>query len=146
MGSVFLAVHIIGASLGQVLALAACVVALLYLWQRYRLKHKNFNVLSSRIPALDQLEKILLSCLWLGFIFISLALASGVYYFFRQGEYSSPAVEKFIWASTVWLWYLATLLMKSVYAQPSRRIAQMSLVGFVLLGAAVFGLLFMFIR
>jgi ABC-type uncharacterized transport system permease subunit len=144
--SVFLALHIIGATLGQLLALAACVVALVYLWQRQKLKNKTFYVLSSRVPALDQLEKILLVCLWTGFGFISLALASGVYYFFRQGTYSSQGIEKFIWASTVWLWYLATLVMKSVYAQPSRRIAQMSLVGFVLLGAAVFGLLFMIIR
>jgi ABC-type uncharacterized transport system permease subunit len=142
----FLTWHIIGATLGQGLALVAGVVALLYLWQRHMLKQKRFTAFSARLPALDQLEKILHFCLWAGFIFISLAMASGGYYFFRQGRFSALGVEKFIWASTVWLWYLGTLIMKSVYAQPSRRIAKMSVIGFLLLSVAVYGLLFIIIR
>jgi ABC-type uncharacterized transport system permease subunit len=146
MDSFFLACHIIGATLGQFLALVACVVGILYLWQRAILKKKNFSQLSSRIPALDRLETLLVSCLWVGFVFLTLAMLSGFFYFFRQGEYSTLAIEKVVWASCVWLWYLATLVMKKIFVQPSKRIAQMSLIGFMLLGAAVFGVLFIIIR
>lgn len=140
------AFHIVGATVGQLLALVACIVALVYLWQRNVLKKKTFNQLSRRVPALDWLEKILMGCLWTGFVFLTMALVSGIYYFFNQAEYTAASIEKFVWASLVWLWYLATIVMRKVYSQPSRRIAHMSLVGFMLLGAAVFGLLFMIIR
>ena len=69
MASFFLACHIIGATLGQLLALLACVVAVLYLQQRKILKNKNFQQLSPRLPALDLLEKLLLRSLWGGLYF-----------------------------------------------------------------------------
>lgn len=146
MTSVFLASHIIGATIGQMLALVASIVAVIYLWQRQVLKKKQFSHLSSQVPALDWLENILITCLWTGFLFISMALLSGAYYFWYYGVNSPNAIHKIIWASIVWLWYFVTLLMKRVFAQPSRRIAQMSLVGFMLLGVAVFGTLFMLVR
>jgi ABC-type uncharacterized transport system permease subunit len=146
MASFFLAFHIIGATVGQLCALLACVFAILYLWQRSVLKKKQFSHLSARLPALDWLEQLLITSVWTGFLFLTAAMFSGFFYFFQHGEYSTAAIEKTVWACGVWLWYLATLVMKKVFFQPSRRIAQMSLIGFMLLGAAVFGVLFIIIR
>lgn len=138
---IYVNAHIAMAIIGQAFAIIACAVSVLYLWQQNLLKKKLLTQLSGSLPAIDRLERLLMRTLWTGFIFITLGLLSGA---ILTQLYDLP-VElrlgyKVIWACFVWGWYLATLLARNVFNRSSKRIAQMSLVGFLLLSMTYFGM------
>lgn len=132
--------HISMAIIGQAFAIIACAVSVLYLWQQNLLKKKLLNQLSGGLPAIDRLERLLMRALWTGFLFITLGLLSGAYLIQAYIVPPESLGFKVIWATFVWVWYLATLLARNVFNRSSKRIAQMSLVGFVLLFMTYFGM------
>ncbi|MCB9228894.1 MAG: cytochrome c biogenesis protein CcsA [Deltaproteobacteria bacterium] len=139
----YLAFHIAGATMGQLLALLASLVAVLYLWQQRLLKKKLLEQLTSRIPALDLLETILIAVLWAGFFFLTAALISGAVYFCWYFDGSMQIYgRKITWALTVWSCYFLALLARHWFHVPFKRIAQISLIGFCLLLITFFGLSF----
>ncbi len=139
--NVLLAMHVIPAVLGQAFAIIACAVSVVFLWQQSLLKKKLLDQIPKNIPAIDKLERILMLSLWCGFLFITIGLLSGALY----AQLNAPALGfalqlKAIWATGVWLWYLVTLLARNAFNWPSKRVAQMSLGGFVLLAITYFGM------
>ena len=136
--------HVALAVLGQAFAILACAVSVFYLWQQNLLKKKRLSQMQQNLPAIDRIDQLLRLSLWTGFIFITLGLLTGAIY---TQVYAPPATmrlsAKVIWATGVWLWYLATLLAKNVFNRPSKRIAQMCLAGFVLLAFSYFGMGFL---
>lgn len=140
-GGLLLNTHITLAVVGQAFGIIASGVSLLYLWQQNLLKKKMLNQLNTSLPAIDRLGRALTFSLWAGFSFLTAGLLSGAW--FTQLHTPSPELKlgwKVAWALAVWLWYLATLLAKNVFNRPSKRIAQMSLAGFVLLAMTYFGM------
>lgn len=133
--------HVALAILGEAFAIIACAVSVLYLWQQNLLKKKLLDQLTQNLPAIDRLDKMLRLSLWTGFIFITLGLLSGALY---TQMYTLPPElnldSKVIWATLVWIWYLLILLARNVFNRPSKRIAQMSLAGFLLLAVSYFGI------
>ena len=134
--------HILLAICGEAFAIGACALAVLYLWQRHILKKKLLKWIGIEMPALDRIGYLLLFCLWIGFIFLTVALLTGAVY----GQlYSQTLTEglrlKITWALAVWGWYLAILIGHKIRTNSPRRVARMSLGGFLLLALAFFGLL-----
>jgi ABC-type uncharacterized transport system permease subunit len=136
-----IAAHVALAITGEAFAIIACAVSVLYLWQQNLLKKKLLDQLTQNLPAIDRLDKMLRFTLWTGFIFITLGLLSGALY--SQLYTLSPELKlttKVTWAVLVWVWYLLTLLARNVFNRPSKRIAQMSFAGFLLLAVTYFGI------
>lgn len=134
-------VHVGSAVLGQAFAIIACAVSLVYLWQQNLLKKKLLDQLPAGVPAMDRLSRLLMLALWSGFILITLGLVSGA--IFIQVTPVAPELRlgaKVMWAVVVWIWYLATLLARNVLGKPMKRIAQMSLAGFLILALTYFGM------
>lgn len=133
--------HILFSLLGEAFAICACAVSLLYILQQNALKRKQLARINSATPPIDKLERTLVVCLWVGFMFITLALISGaIYTQFSLINIDSPLGMKIIWAMAVWLWYLIILLARNIFNVSGRKIAWMSLWGFLLLSIALFGL------
>jgi ABC-type uncharacterized transport system permease subunit len=142
--SAFIGAHVLVAVAGQAFAVMACAISVLYLWQRTLLKKKLLDQLPASLPAIDRLDFLLMTSLWTGFILITLGLLSGAAYV--QLYVAPPELRlgaKVAWATLVWLWYLATLLARNVFRQPGKRVAQMSLAGFLLLAFTYFGMGFL---
>ena len=140
----FLSFHVAGAVMGQILAVGAGIVSILYLWQQRVLKRKLLDQLTAKVPALDILEKILISSLWAGLLFLTTALVSGaLFVHWHPGKEGAAQTEKFIWAATVWIWYLSILLGRKLLGISAKRLAQMSLVGLIFLMVTFFGLSFL---
>jgi ABC-type uncharacterized transport system permease subunit len=137
----FIMFHIAAAVIGEAFAICACAVAVLYLLQQRVIKTKQLNLLTALAPSLDKLDLAMFVCLWAGFAFLTVGLVTGAAsaMLFKGG--SRGGLEwKILWAMAVWGWYLAILLAKNIYAFHGRRIARMSLVGFVILAVSFFGL------
>ncbi len=133
--------HIIFSLLGEAFAICACAVSVMYLLQQQALKKKQLARINSATPPIDKLERTLIASLWVGFTFITLALISGaIYTQFFLATITSSLGTKIVWAMAVWLWYLITLLARNIFNVSGRKIAWMSLWGFLLLMIALFGL------
>lgn len=133
--------HILFSLLGEAFAICACAVSVLYILQQNALKRKQLARISSATPPIDKLERTLVVSLWVGFMFITLALISGaIYTQFFLININSALGTKIIWAMAVWLWYLIILLARNIFNVSGRKVAWMSLWGFLLLSIALFGL------
>ncbi|MDB2447213.1 cytochrome c biogenesis protein [bacterium] len=136
---IFRDAHIVTAILGQAMAIGAFSTALMYLWQHRNLKKKLIDQISDKVPALDKLSRVLNATLWLGLIFLSIALISGAYYTSRS-VISSGLEFKIIWAIGVWCWYMAILVVKNVFKKPTTFVSKLSLIGFFILAVSLFGI------
>ncbi len=93
------------------------------------------------MPAIDKTAKLLTSQLWAGFIFLTIGLLTGAVYVRSQStalDVVSPF--KVVWAISVWIWYLVTLSVRNFARASSKRVAQMALLGVVILAATYFGM------
>lgn len=152
--------HVAMALAGQVMAIAACVLSILYLWQYRALKSRRFEAIGNDGPALERLDQWLQTTLISGFVMLSLSLMTGALFFaplfspggaphgISLGSASGDNAAliatkaKILWAIAVWSWYLATLVARNILRAPVRIIAKMSVAGFALIALAWFGLLF----
>ncbi len=140
--SAMLNLHILLAICGEAFAVGACALAVLYLWQRHILKKKLLKWIGIEMPALDRIGRLLLFCLWTGFVFLTVALLTGAVYSQLHSHALNEGIKlKITWALAVWGWYLAILIGNKIRTNSPRRVARMSLGGFVLLALAFFGLL-----
>jgi len=135
--------HIASAIIGQSFAILACGMSLLFLWLDRKLKNRQISDLPRKFPAISTLNQALTWTLWIGFIFITLSLLSGAMQAL-MGFIPATAnlIPKVSWATLVWGWYLAILVMKGILGYRPQKVARMSLLGFLLLSVSWFGLLF----
>ena len=139
----FLACHIAGALAGEIFAVIACFLSIVYLGQRRFLKEKRFAHLIRKLPALDFLEDVWIALLSTGFLFLSVALVSGVIFlFYTETDHFRDHITKLIWALVVWIWYLSALFARLVRDLPTKTLAKQSVLGFCLLLGAYFGFIF----
>ena len=138
---ILLTLHVSLAVLGQAFGILAGAVSIFYLWQQKLLKKKLLSQIPHNLPAIDRIDSMLRVCLWAGYGLITAGLVSGAVY---TQLYAPPAElmlsAKVLWATVVWLWYLAILLAQNVFSWPSRRVAEMCLVGFLLMALSYFGI------
>lgn len=135
----FLTAHILLAICGQSFGIITSGVAITFLWQQKNLKQRLLNSLSSDVPALDRLDWMLTTSLWLGFSFLTAGLISGAIYSSIWGS-STGNGFKIAWALVVWFWYFVTILTHTVFKQSIKTTAKMTLLGFILLATTFFGI------
>ena len=129
--------HILTAILGQAMAITACIASVLLLWKQKTLKQKPINPTPSPTPSLQKLTQILYVSLYIGVVFFSLALLSGVSYLATL-SFSQITLElhsKVLWALAVWGFYLYLLFLKEVRGTTPTYLAKLSALGGTVLGA-----------
>lgn len=131
-------IHIITANLGQAMAIGAFSISVMYLWQRKNLKEKVLNQVTDKVPALDRLSILLNRSIWLGLIFLTVALISGAFYVSRS-IVAYGLEYKVLWAIGVWVWYLSILILKNVFNKPTHYVSKLCVIGFFILAISFFG-------
>lgn len=135
--------HIVMAVVGEACAIFAFIVALLYMLQDNALKSKKIANVIVDLPALDKLDRILVKFVWAGFILLSLSLLTGsLYTQLYVDNKTTPLDAKVIWAIIVWVWYMVILIQRNVFHKPTRSVASMCAVGFIILLFGFFGFVF----
>jgi ABC-type uncharacterized transport system permease subunit len=131
-------IHIATALSGEALCLIAFSSSLLYLWDYSRLKSR---LLERRpfLPSLQTLDRIIGHTSQIGFLLITISLATGVMLIFDSQAQGHLSRLKIIWAFAVWGWYLLALVGRGFWGWSGRRGAQLSIWGTVLLGLTLFG-------
>lgn len=137
-----LKLHILTAILGEGLFVLAFVGSLLYLWDYRNLKSKWLRK-SQFFPSLEKLDRLTENALFLGLVFITTSLVSGIALFTQENLETS--FVKVLWAFGVWFWYVFCIFGREMWGWRGRRGAVLSLWGMLIMGAALFGTLWNFL-
>jgi cytochrome c-type biogenesis protein CcsB len=123
-------VHVTLSMLGTVGFTVAFVAGVMYLIQDRLLKSKRFNVLYSKLPALDFLDHLNQQSIILGFPLLTLGIVTGaISAEFERGSYVSWNPEQ-TGALVTWLFYFFVLLGRLTVGWRAKRAAYLTVVGF----------------
>ena len=124
-------VHVTLSMLGTVGFAVAFVAGVMYLIQDGLLKSKRFNVLYSKLPALDFLDHLNQQSIVTGFPLLTLGIITGALYAeLSLGSYLSWNPEQ-IWALVTWIFYFVVLTGRLTVGWRAKRAAYLTIIGFV---------------
>jgi cytochrome c-type biogenesis protein CcsB len=122
--------HVTLSMLGTVGFTVAFVAGVMYLIQDRLLKSKQFNVLYSKLPALDFLDHLNQQSIVMGFPLLTLGIVTGaISAEFARGSYVSWNPEQ-IWALVTWVFYFIVLLGRLTVGWRAKRAAYLTVIGF----------------
>ena len=122
--------HVTLSMLGTVGFAVAFVAGVMYLIQERLLKSKRFNVLYSKLPALDFLDHLNQQSIVIGFPLLTLGIVTGaISADFARGSYVSWNPEQ-TWALVTWLFYFIVLLGRLTVGWRAKRAAYLTVIGF----------------
>lgn len=121
----------------------SCVVGMLYLWARARLKHRRFADLG-RLPSLEVLDRIQFRSMLFGFVFLTLGIGAGGAWAAVSLRGDAWEVDPKVWFTLlIWAWYAAALQVRLIAGRRGRWTALFSIVGFAGLLFSLVGLNFL---
>ncbi len=139
--SVALAVHVGAAALGTAALALAFGLAVLYLASEKQLKSKSTGRLFARLPSLELIDRLGYQLAVWGFVFLSLAIATGSLASRESTGATMPLQPKEAFAILAWALFAALIQARLVAGWRGRRAAMLVVIGFVLLSASYAGLL-----
>jgi|GEM_PF-204769 len=139
--SIALAVHVGAAALGTAALALAFGLAVLYLTSEKQLKSKSTGRLFARLPSLELIDRLGYQLAVWGFVFLSLAIATGSLASRESSGATMPWQPKEAFAILAWSLFAALIQARLVAGWRGRRVAMLVVIGFVLLTASYAGLL-----
>ncbi len=122
--------HVTLSMLGAVGFTVAFVAGVMYLIQDRLLKSKQFNVLYSKLPALDFLDHLNQQSIVLGFPLLTLGIVTGaISAEFARGSYVSWNPEQ-VGALVTWVFYFVVLVGRLTVGWRAKRAAYLTVIGF----------------
>ena len=132
--------HIAAICISYIAFLAASVAALLYLIQDNALKRKSKGTISSRLPNLAFLDKIIYRSIGSGFPILTLSILSGfIWARDLYGSYGWGHNSRQIFSIILWLIYAVILHVRLSAKMRGRKIAFLSLFAFFVILLSIFG-------
>jgi ABC-type uncharacterized transport system permease subunit len=110
-GTLFFA-HVSVLLLGIVCFCGASLTAFLYYLEHRQLKLKRPSRLSAVFPSLERLNRFTIRSLWIGFVFLTLGMITGLYLAHKRWHGDWVLNPKFLVSTASWLWYVILLLIR----------------------------------
>jgi ABC-type uncharacterized transport system permease subunit len=118
--------HISSTLVSYAMFLAASVSGALFLLQERQIKRKRMGVLFHRLPSLEQLERMNVWAIGLGFVLLTLGLGGGLLQSrLRAGAWWTGDVLEVL-SATLWGCYLVLWLARLRQTMRGRRVAWLS--------------------
>jgi HemX protein len=134
----FFSLHVSLALLGYAAFVVAAAYAFLFL-QLYRdLKAGRFSTFYGKLPPLEVLERMMIGAIWVGFVTLTGAVATGAFWAERLYHNAWMHDPKILFTLAIWGLYGAALLMRRLRRWQGRQTALASLTGF---GVILFSLM-----
>jgi ABC-type uncharacterized transport system permease subunit len=139
--SLLLFLHVGAAALGTAVLALAFGLAILYLASEKQMKSKRPGRLFARLPSLDLLDRAGYRLAVWGFVFLSLAIATGSLVSREATGATFPLAPKQGFAILAWALFASLIQARLVAGWRGRRVAMLVVAGFVLLIGTYAGLL-----
>lgn len=129
--------------LGTTFFIAAFLSAAMYLIQERQLRSKSFGVVFRRFPSLDAINKMNDMALKVGFYFFSIGAILGFIWMLKSGSGGAFATLKIIFSLITWAVFAFIMVIKARKGMPPRKMALLTVAGFLsvvitYIGVAVF--------
>ena len=135
-----LTAHVLLSMAAAALLFAAAVTAILLVILDRRLRTRRIADLSSALPPLDALEKLMFRLIAAGFGFLTLALLTG--FVFVTNLFTQNLVQKTVLSLIAWLVFGVLLIGRVRFGWRGRSAVRWTLFGFGILALAYFGVKF----
>jgi ABC-type uncharacterized transport system permease subunit len=135
-----LTAHILLSMAAAALLFAAAVTAILLVVLDRRLRMRRIAELSSSLPPLDALEKVMFRLVAAGFGLLTLALITG--FVFVTNLFTQNLVQKTVLSLIAWLIFGVLLIGRLRFGWRGRSAVRWTLSGFAILAVAYFGVKF----
>ena len=143
-GSVWLALHVISAFLGDAMLALTAVAGAMYLLQEQQIRSKKPGWIYSRLPSLTTLDGLSRRFLMIGFPLLTLGMLGGaVFGEFISGSYWRWAPKE-VWSLIAWLVYAVLIHQRLTVGWQGRKAAWMAILGFALVLFTFLGASFLF--
>ncbi len=139
--NIVLFVHVGAAALGTAALALAFGLSVLFLASEKQVKSKRPGRLLARLPSLDLLDRASYRLAVWGFVFLSLAIATGSLVSQEAGGSTFPLAPKQGFAVLAWALFASLIQARLVAGWRGRRVAVLVVAGFVLLIGTYVGLL-----
>ncbi|MCA1826379.1 MAG: inner membrane protein YpjD [Myxococcales bacterium] len=139
--SIALRIHVGAAAVGTGILALAFGLALLYLASEKQMKTKRPGRLFARLPSLDLIDKAGYRLAVWGFVFLSLAIATGSLASHEATGHALPFAPKQGFAILAWALFASLIQARLVAGWRGRRVAFLVITGFVLIIGTYVGLL-----
>jgi ABC-type uncharacterized transport system permease subunit len=139
--SAALFIHVGAAALGTGILALAFGLALLYLASEHQVKSKRPGRLFARLPSLELIDRAGYRLAVWGFVFLSLAIATGSLVSHEATGSGFPLAPKQGFAVLAWGLFATLIQARMVAGWRGRRVALLVVTGFVLLAGSYVGLL-----
>jgi ABC-type uncharacterized transport system permease subunit len=136
-----LALHVGSAAAGTAALALAFALSLLYLASEKQLKSKHPGRLFARLPSLELIDRVGWHLSVWGFIFLSIAIATGSFVSRESSGSAFPLAPKQGFAVLAWALLAALIQARLVAGWRGRRVALLVVAGFLLLIGTYAGLL-----
>ena len=125
--------HIVPAVLAYTALAFAAVYGLLHLVAQRDLRRHHFGLLFDRLPPLELLGRMTWYALIVGFLFMTVSIATGAVVFSRLGAGAMEAkvASKIVIGSIAWLVCLVAVLGRTVGKWSDRRVSGIAVAGFL---------------
>mgnify|MGYP005810134195 CR=1 FL=1 len=142
--NILLYIHLPFSIIGTAFFFLSAFFGVAYFYQTKELKRKNIEFMAKRVLPMDQINNTLNIFLLIGFIFFTIGLITGFLWSFSIPDRLSYQYKpKLIFSLITWIIFGLILLLKKIKGLPPRKIAFLSILGFVCLiityiGVAIF--------
>lgn len=117
--------------LGSTFFIASFLAAVMYFIQERQLKGKKFGVVFQRFPPLDAINKINSATLKLGFYFFTIGAGLGFAWMADGGFESLLSSSKIIFSLATWVIFATIMGLQRSRGLPPRRVAFLTIAGFL---------------
>jgi ABC-type uncharacterized transport system permease subunit len=134
--------HVMSALLGYAAFAIAAVYGMLYLLQYRELKGSSVGLIFQRLPNLEIMSRLILGALIFGWCMLTLAIVVGSEWSLQllsSGQIDNPFIDpKFLSTVVIWLIYGICIGGRYILNWPSRILAMISLLAFLMMVASTF--------
>lgn len=109
----------------------SCIGSIMYLLQEREIKKKRFGLFYSRLPSLETLDKLNHHCMSVGFPLFTLGLITGSLWAKQAWGAYWQWDPKETWSLITWFLYAAAVHQRFTVGWRGRRVAILSIVGFL---------------
>lgn len=129
--SIWFPLHAIFSLFSHGFLLTGLIVSIMYLLQEYEIKRKKLGLFFKKLPPLDSLDRINERCLYLGFIFLTIGIISGVIWSeLYLGSYWRWSFKEII-TLILWLIYAMLIHQRILIGWRGKKVAYMFILSFL---------------
>jgi len=125
--------HIVPVVVGYAGLTASFIFSALYLLLHQSLKRNRFGIVFDRLPSLETLGDMNDRSLQVGLLFLTLAVAVGIYLSVRTFALKNVVDPKVLLVLAGWLFFGAAFVLRRVRVWSARRVAFLTVLGYALL-------------